>query len=913
MFSALVKAIVEPLNSLVKHFHASMSKTDKEKKKGKKNIPYPFPIVKDLLQLRGGPAWRGREYEIYLLPKFRPKMKHKSRTEKAYCDNETDGGGWILIWSYEIPAIYRASASRQIKPSKWQKEMLDDAGFHRCYPVVRKGKTDKDAVKLSYLKHPPKEPLTDGSSGHLYIRDLLEGIEPSMDLSDEEILDLVSDIRMFSCRMGSRPFTTRDLEIAHVKTSDDEVKRFFLKKLETSEKAQQNLNAFQNSFLFTPLDRHSLDMEKHRSVFPCFWKSHDDKNALVENLMHADENRKAGLYRTSILQVWVRFKPDVVTSTDGDIVPNYERSGPATIEDECEKPVGRARGGSLQIMHQPSFDESIVENMSMEKDLAENLQTMFIDENFPSGKQGPCVFCDGTGLQSYARKNNYGTRTAKQIVVRVRFDVTELGSGEKLGLIFKKYGNSIMISRIISESIAAKKIPHLFPGDILQSVNNKQVDLDSNVEELIAKSKLPLQLVLLRMGTDIKDEETRLLPYELSSQYSEEKQSLNERLDPKDLKIKVHPVAISPSPMPSPRQKGRLQDLKIRKCWVCMGSGKANAMLGSLDFATSKRMDDFDDEDDDDLCEICYCETKKYGISDECTHFFCEECIQRTLSTALKMGHFPCYCPICKTLAPKGKMPSHGYIGGKALSFLQKRSVITKELQFRFMREQTKNEELFFQCPGKCGNFLLDVDPTLVRGNDGKIKVKIERCVCGVGVCVQCHALVPDKEMTTHKCPQAKKSKLQEDLETQSLMAKMGKKCPKCSMFVMKNGGCDYMMCGTVAHGSLKSAIRNGGCGHSFHWQTLKPAPTFFINIEGKRVTGDPAAMYPKEILELKKKYNIEMTDEDKLRLKALEKADKTLRGLGKDPKGLRAINGSDVNYACFNNDLNELFDQKRR
>lgn len=65
------------------------------------------------------------------------------------------------------------------------------------------------------------------------------------------------------------------------------------------------------------------------------------------------------------------------------------------------------------------------------------------------------------------------------------------------------------------------------------------------------------------------------------------------------------------------------------------------------------------------------------------------------------------------------------------------------------------------------------------------------------------------------------------------------------------------MMCGTTTHGKLYDAIRNGGCGHGFSWSSGKPVSTFFQNLQGQRVTGDPAAMYPAEIAALRKKLGI--------------------------------------------------------
>ena len=50
------------------------------------------------------------------------------------------------------------------------------------------------------------------------------------------------------------------------------------------------------------------------------------------------------------------------------------------------------------------------------------------------------------------------------------------------------------------------------------------------------------------------------------------------------------------------------------------------------------------------------------------------------------------------------------------------------------------------------------------------------------------------------------------------------KKCPVCGIFIEKNEGCEWMMCGTKAHGSLKESIKNGGCGIAFNWDSLAVA-----------------------------------------------------------------------------------------
>ena len=44
------------------------------------------------------------------------------------------------------------------------------------------------------------------------------------------------------------------------------------------------------------------------------------------------------------------------------------------------------------------------------------------------------------------------------------------------------------------------------------------------------------------------------------------------------------------------------------------------------------------------------------------------------------------------------------------------------------------------------------------------------------------------------------------DPASMALMAKLGKRCPKCSNFIQKDSGCHVMMCGTKAHGLVAGA-----------------------------------------------------------------------------------------------------------
>ena len=238
---------------------------------------------------------------------------------------------------------------------------------------------------------------------------------------------------------------------------------------------------------------------------------------------------------------------------------------------------------------------------------------------------------------------------------------------------------------------------------------------------------------------------------------------------------------VMPSPVDLLKKQISYDLPKYDQCFLCMGTGKVSKMKEALIVESNP-------ESEED-CLICWSAPQKYGISTECTHFFCEVCIKMHLQQVMNSGKFPGYCPLCEASAPKGEAPRYGKISGKALSFLERRGIIDKEFQFMFMRKQEELQELFFACPAKCGNYLVDIDPTYVLRKN-KVVARVERCPCGQGVCVQCHALVKDKDFEKHTCPDQNKAQ-QDDLATIALMKKLGKKCPHCNMFIMKNAGCD--------------------------------------------------------------------------------------------------------------------------
>ena len=108
-------------------------------------------------------------------------------------------------------------------------------------------------------------------------------------------------------------------------------------------------------------------------------------------------------------------------------------------------------------------------------------------------------------------------------------------------------------------------------------------------------------------------------------------------------------------------------------------------------------------------------------------------------------------------------------------------------------------------------------------------------------------------------------------------------------MFIIKNAGCDIMMCGDKAHGDLRKAIKAGGCGQTFKWSDLSIIEDNITNFQGQRVKCNPTIKYAKEIAAEKKKLGILMSDEE------TKVAELNLDDLQVDNKGT-----CDRNTCCF-------------
>eukprot|EP00948_MAST-09A_sp_MAST-9A-sp1_P002951 g2951.t1 len=218
------------------------------------------------------------------------------------------------------------------------------------------------------------------------------------------------------------------------------------------------------------------------------------------------------------------------------------------------------------------------------------------------------------------------------------------------------------------------------------------------------------------------------------------------------------------------------------QCWMCNGTGKVSKLLEAVE----------PPEDCEIECEICFCDSIFCGISTECKHFFCKECIGMTLQRILESGQFPAFCPTCRAETKKGEAIKRGKITDKALTFLERRGVITKEFQFRFMKNQNESMLVCFPCPSEtCDRILVQskiktVGEKIVQGKTGPmirvIKQLVGQCVCGQLLCIECHTKLDEKTAKTHDCTGNKGAEMDE--ATKKAMQKIGKPVSHFTLFL---------------------------------------------------------------------------------------------------------------------------------
>jgi len=232
-------------------------------------------------------------------------------------------------------------------------------------------------------------------------------------------------------------------------------------------------------------------------------------------------------------------------------------------------------------------------------------------------------------------------------------------------------------------------------------------------------------------------------------------------------------------------------------CALCKGERNVSEWVRKYEIVA---LSESESDDEPLSCPICF-EEAQYGISTECTHFYCGHCIKSYLESCLETGDFPAFCPACRQSGKSDEQehPHFGRITEQGLTFLFRRGVVSNELRHRFMKQQLRGVKEFFKCPAKgCERFLRYRPPVLVRkiyetgkGNATKMVNTPGVCPCGAAVCLQCRLQLKDSE--SHLCSNAKDGEKVNMSEIYKAANGLGVICPACGFFVLKNGGCDVV------------------------------------------------------------------------------------------------------------------------
>jgi len=189
-------------------------------------------------------------------------------------------------------------------------------------------------------------------------------------------------------------------------------------------------------------------------------------------------------------------------------------------------------------------------------------------------------------------------------------------------------------------------------------------------------------------------------------------------------------------------------------------------------------------------CMVC-CEMVEGILSSalRCRHRFCNDCWSSYLSVKITEGevsHINCPALNCKYTVPD--------------PMVQK--LVPKEIYEKYQRFVTKafvedNAHITWCPSSRCGNA---ITADMLQGTTVK-------CRCGFCFCFSCHheAHVPAT------CEQVKLwlKKCNDDSETGHWLGANTKDCPRCTVLVEKNGGCNHMTCRQ--------------CSHEWCWMCNKP------------------------------------------------------------------------------------------
>jgi ariadne-1 len=161
-----------------------------------------------------------------------------------------------------------------------------------------------------------------------------------------------------------------------------------------------------------------------------------------------------------------------------------------------------------------------------------------------------------------------------------------------------------------------------------------------------------------------------------------------------------------------------------------------------------------------------------------CNHIFCNDCWGNYLTTKISEGEPQVHCPHLKC---------NIHVDDVFIKRLVSPAVYDKYLQFVTKNFVQDNDKVRW-CPTPGCNNAISFDQANSTSDSS-----IVECSCGFKFCFKCHR----EAHSPASCDQMKQweQKCQDDSETFNWKTVNCRECPKCSVAVEKNGGCNHMTC----------------------------------------------------------------------------------------------------------------------
>jgi hypothetical protein len=186
-------------------------------------------------------------------------------------------------------------------------------------------------------------------------------------------------------------------------------------------------------------------------------------------------------------------------------------------------------------------------------------------------------------------------------------------------------------------------------------------------------------------------------------------------------------------------------------------------------------------------CPFCFEDDIKDPIELTCGHMYCRECVVGWFTSQIDEKKIEIVCDTCRVAVEQWVLES-----------ILPPDVFEKYTRFS-LDKVLESEFSIFHCPNKDCHNVFAVE-------EGVKHVKCPKCV--KNYCMECMVGWHTGVTCAKYQEWASENKDSDALTLKFLRNGGGKQCPKCSVWIEKNSGCDYMMCRK--------------CKYQFWWSTLE-------------------------------------------------------------------------------------------